>query len=217
MTTIIKEPGKNIQWLSLEAAAQRLGVHQTTLRRWADSGEIPVMVTPGGHRRFAVSDLDHFAEERRHRWVAAGIEQVWAERALTATREQIDSQRGEPWMSMYNEAEREHKRELGRRLINILLQYISLKDGGEELLEEARTIGCDHAEDSLKLGMSLVQTLRIVLFFRDMLFDMTLHLPEVAHVKAAANAQLLRRMDQLFSVIELAVAESYDRNERTQS
>jgi excisionase family DNA binding protein len=214
---MIKEPGKTEQWLSLEAAAQRLGVHQTTLRRWADTGDIPVMVTPGGHRRFAMSDLDRFAEERRHQRIVAGIEQVWAERALTATRQQIDNRRGEPWMSVYSETEREHKRELGRRLMNILLQYISLKDGGEELLEEARIIGCDHAKDSLKMGMSLVQTLRIVLFFRDMLLDVALNLPEVAQVKAAANTQLLQRISQLLSVVELAVAQSYDPGERAQS
>ena len=41
------------RWLTLSQAAQELGVHLTTLRRWADNGDIPVMLTPGGHRRFA--------------------------------------------------------------------------------------------------------------------------------------------------------------------
>ena len=39
-------------WLTLSEAAEQLGVHPTTLRRWADNGDIPVSVTPGGHRRF---------------------------------------------------------------------------------------------------------------------------------------------------------------------
>ena len=44
--------------LSLTEAASLLGVHPATLRRWADQGDILVMVTPGGHRRFPRSEID---------------------------------------------------------------------------------------------------------------------------------------------------------------
>ena len=40
------------QWLSLSEASALLGVHASTLRRWADSGRVPCQRTPGGHRRF---------------------------------------------------------------------------------------------------------------------------------------------------------------------
>jgi excisionase family DNA binding protein len=53
------------QWLSLSAAADRLGVHPTTLRRWSDNGDITTMLTPGGHRRYLISDLDKFSQTRR--------------------------------------------------------------------------------------------------------------------------------------------------------
>jgi excisionase family DNA binding protein len=51
-------------WLPLGQAAKKLGVHPTTLRRWAENGDFPVMVTPGGHRRFASADLERFAQDR---------------------------------------------------------------------------------------------------------------------------------------------------------
>ena len=63
-------------WLSLKQAADRLGIHPTTLRRWADSGEIPVMLTPGGHRRFAISDIERFSEEHRRMRMVAGLEHL---------------------------------------------------------------------------------------------------------------------------------------------
>ncbi|MCB9434622.1 MAG: helix-turn-helix domain-containing protein, partial [Ardenticatenaceae bacterium] len=53
-------------WLPLKQAASLLDVHPTTLRRWADSGDIPVLLTPGGHRRFALSDIQAFTERHRH-------------------------------------------------------------------------------------------------------------------------------------------------------
>jgi len=45
------------EWLSLSEASALLGVHPTTVRRWADSGDIPCLRTPGGHRRFRAADL----------------------------------------------------------------------------------------------------------------------------------------------------------------
>ena len=41
-------------------AADLLGVHVDTIRRWADSGKLPAVILPSGHRRFRVSDLEAF-------------------------------------------------------------------------------------------------------------------------------------------------------------
>ena len=44
--------------LSLKEAAERLGVHPATLRRWADRGDVEVRLTAGGHRRFPLSEIE---------------------------------------------------------------------------------------------------------------------------------------------------------------
>ena len=59
-------------WLPLSLAAARLNVHPTTLRRWADNGDIPFLLTPGGHRRFAVSDIEEFASSQQTAGAGAG-------------------------------------------------------------------------------------------------------------------------------------------------
>ena len=33
------------------------GVHPTTVTRWAKTGKIPFILTPGGHRKFRESDV----------------------------------------------------------------------------------------------------------------------------------------------------------------
>lgn len=202
-------------WLGLNEAARQLGVHPATLRRWADDGEIPVMITPGGHRRFALAELDRFSEEHQQLRVVAGIEQVWADQVLDETRRQISAQRNAAWLSPFDEQQREHKRDLGRQLLNITLKYISLKDGGEDLLESARVIGREHAADGLRMNLPLVEALKIVLFFRDTLLNVTLQLPEVAHAKTEVNAPLLRRISTLLATVELSVAETYDQAHQT--
>jgi excisionase family DNA binding protein len=52
-------------WLTLGQAATYLGVAQSTIRKWSDSGRLPAFYTPGGHRRFKRGDLDGFLGRSR--------------------------------------------------------------------------------------------------------------------------------------------------------
>lgn len=38
--------------------AARFGVTVPTVKRWADTGKLAFFLTPGGHRRFKVADVD---------------------------------------------------------------------------------------------------------------------------------------------------------------
>jgi excisionase family DNA binding protein len=53
------------EWLTLGRAADYLGVAQSTIRKWCDTGMVPAFTTPGGHRRFRKDDLDAFLESSR--------------------------------------------------------------------------------------------------------------------------------------------------------
>jgi excisionase family DNA binding protein len=53
-------PANEPDWLTLGQAAKHLGVAQSTIRKWSDSGRVPAFYTPGGHRRYRRSDLDDF-------------------------------------------------------------------------------------------------------------------------------------------------------------
>jgi excisionase family DNA binding protein len=50
------------EWLTLGQAARFLGVAQSTIRKWSDSGRVPAFYTPGGHRRYRRSDLETFLD-----------------------------------------------------------------------------------------------------------------------------------------------------------
>jgi excisionase family DNA binding protein len=53
-------PAGEPDWLTLGQAAKHLGVAQSTIRKWSDSGRVPAFYTPGGHRRYRRGDLDAF-------------------------------------------------------------------------------------------------------------------------------------------------------------
>ena len=94
------ESSNNETWLTLSEAAGLLDVHPTTLRRWANNGDIPVMVTPGGHRRFAATDLARFARERSALRNVNGFAGLWATKALARTRQDVSVHRHESWICL---------------------------------------------------------------------------------------------------------------------
>jgi excisionase family DNA binding protein len=44
--------------LVITEAAAMLGVHQNTLRRWANAGKVPYIRLPSGQRRWTVEQID---------------------------------------------------------------------------------------------------------------------------------------------------------------
>jgi len=54
--------GAQPEWLTLGQAATYVGVAQSTMRKWTDSGRVASFKTPGGHRRYRRADLDQFLD-----------------------------------------------------------------------------------------------------------------------------------------------------------
>ncbi len=205
------------EWLPLSKAAARLSVHPTTLRRWADQGEIPVMLTPGGHRRFAVADLVQFARERRTLKNAQDLGQIWADKAIAETRRELIVHQDDAWLANYDDDARQRHRSLGQKLMGLTLRYLSAENGEQTpesvaLLQQAREIGYEYASIALKTSTPLSDALRASMFFRDTLVETALHLPENVHVRSDVNVRLLRRINSLLNTVHLAIAEVYDDN-----
>lgn len=200
-------------WLSLSQAARFLDVHPTTLRRWANKGDIPTLITPGGHRRFAVADLARFARERSALRNVQGIAGLWVTKALAHTRQEVVSHQREGWLAHYTEEERSQNRTLGQQLMGLTLQYLSSEsseENSETIMEEARRIGRLYAYYAREQGMPLSAMLEASIFFRDSLIETALQLPETANIRPEANIRLLRRVNTLLNAVHLAAAEVYE-------
>lgn len=52
--------------LNVREAARRLGVHENTVRNWADRGILrPIRLPGSGYRRFRADDIERIAREMR--------------------------------------------------------------------------------------------------------------------------------------------------------
>ncbi|MCB9418211.1 MAG: helix-turn-helix domain-containing protein [Ardenticatenaceae bacterium] len=197
------------QWMTLSQAAKHLNVHPTTLRRWADNGDIPFMLTPGGHRRFSTVDIQDFADGRRQLRRAQGLEEMWAERAMVETRQQIATKQDRPWMARYDADRREEHRVLGQQLMGLTLQYVSDPNGNGSILKQARAIGLEYGRLAIEENLPLTDALQAAMFFRDMLIEVALQLPEETRIQPQANLRLMRRINELLNTVNLAIAETY--------
>ena len=194
--------------LSLSAASKLLGVHSTTLRRWADAGSVPVFVTPGGHRRFARHELEALAARTILSTQAVGT--AWAARAIAHTRSELAAPQRQRWMARIDDGDRAAWRRLGQQLMGVVLHYINSPRDDDDLLGEARRIGDEYAQYARRASMPLTVALEAALFFRDSLVDAAMDLPEEAHLRPDASARLLRRISRVANTVHLAVAAGYE-------
>ena len=104
MTNESEGENKQIGWISLSKAATMLGVHSMTLRRWSDSGKFPCYRTPGGHRRFSLSDIEAHLE-RNQVTQADALPAAWADQALIQTRQQVANYRDHRWLQIVDEGD----------------------------------------------------------------------------------------------------------------
>lgn len=197
-------------WYTLSEAAKRLNVHPTTLRRWANNGDIPVMVTPGGHRRFAAGDIARFAREHRVSPYINGIAGLFATQALAHARQDVAVKRDETWLTRFDAEARNRNRLLGQQLMGLTLQFLSSEDDNDIILAQARQIGHEYARNAIAEDIPMKATLEASMFFRDSLIETALQLPDTANIRPEANVRLLRRVNTLLNAVHLAVAEEYD-------
>jgi excisionase family DNA binding protein len=208
-------------WLTLKQAAAQLNVHTATVRRWADAGDLPHIVTPGGHRRFALSAVRALLASAQPRALLPSTPEAWAAKAMTqarnAMRNAVPAQAGAHWLTSLDDATREKHRQVGRKLMALTLQYLTAdesdesdKSSGAHLLDEAKTVGREYGQVSRTSGISLSDALQAALFFRDKLLEASLDLPETTQPRSRDQSKLLRRINALLNAVQIAIAEVYE-------
>jgi excisionase family DNA binding protein len=139
-------------WLELSEAADYLGVHYTTLRRWADDGKVPFIRTPGGRRRFKRAELDLFMASLREGTTSSVKALQRLERHVTTDQRAHLGVREEPWYNRLDESQRNAMRAEGQQLMAVLMQYATRTNGGEAFLEQGRRLAVHYGQVCHRVG-----------------------------------------------------------------
>lgn len=199
MTDHISSP-----WLDLSEAADYLGVHFTTLRRWSDAGQVPCIRTPGGRRRFSRAELSAFLAGMR------SGERGQPQLAQLGGRLTHATYVTEPWYTRLDDAQRAAMRVEGQGLMAVLMQYAGRANGGEVFLEEGRRVASRYGVACQRVGLSLSETVSTFIHVRRGIMDSVYQAGALAGAPDPDTWRLYDRMNTFLDNMLLAMLESFD-------
>lgn len=196
-------------WLRLSEAADYLGVHPSTVRKWSDKSVLPVHLTQGRHRRYKRSELELWKQARQ---ADKPIEaDLVVQSALRTTRIQISEGKleNESWYNKLDDEARRHYRESGRGLLQGLISYLASSD--QAGIAEAEALGYDYASRGRRYGMDCVEAAHAFIFFRNQLMDAMLEVYESAAVHSpSAWSEMFRRLNSFTDGILVTILRTYE-------
>jgi len=170
-------------WLTLQEASARLGVSTSTVRRWADSGRIPARRTSGGHRRFDPQAVHTFARDAALS-PPAPVPALWQAQHSPAN--------APAWYThLGHSPATDQMRELGQRLLGLLIQYLAWPGEDTRFLADGRAVGARYGAITQTTGVTLSETVQAFLHFRTTFWRMALQIPPVTQ---ATDAQEIIRI-----------------------
>jgi excisionase family DNA binding protein len=195
-------------WLSIDAACKLLGVDQSTLRRWSDSGKIPVFRTPGGHRRYNEDDLRALVRgEPRRRRVSR---QVLTSMSMSAyEHDYIRQAQSRPWYRAYDQRTLDELRPLGRRMVDLTIRYISGRGDRSDIVAESREIGHAYGCCSARVGLSTSEALEAFLFFRTPVVQAVTHYIEDENVPTRRAARITSELTHFLDSVLIETIRSH--------
>ena len=193
------------RWVNMARACEVLGVNESTVRRWADAGQIRCFRTPGGHRRFSERELLDLVEGR------SGGRRELEEAAVSRIRRELSSGRGEAgWYEQMASDERETLRPLGRRLAELVDDDIAGRGPRAEIEREVDAIGERYGQLLFESGMPLSQAIEAFTFFRRSLDEAAKRLSERRRMGASEAARAREQIAELADRVLRGVSAAYD-------
>lgn len=195
------------RWLTLGQACRLLNVDESTLRRWADAGQVRTFRTPGGHRRFAESDVRSIVDGRGKKQELGNVGDL----ATRRIRRQVHSSQNADWYATVDDAQRERLRVLGRGLMTLVADYVAKRRRKSSLLEEARATGAQYGAALEGAGMSLSQAMHAFTFFRRSLDQSAKQALAKQGAPAAEATEVCEQIMALSDEVLLGIAGAYER------
>ncbi len=139
------QPQASQRWIPLGAAAALLGLSESTVRRWVDSGEVRCFRTRGGHRRILEEDLRNFvgsngAAPSRDTDRISDLAIARVRRRMTRGRQTHTL----PTFTELSDSARDRLRLMGRQMVDLFARYMASSTKGERFSDDARTIGREY-------------------------------------------------------------------------
>ena len=182
-----------------------LNVDESTLRRWADAGQVRTFRTPGGHRRFAEGDVREIVLGRSQPSQYGDVGDL----ATKRIRRQLTRGHAD-WYAQVDAAQRDKLRPLGRRLMELVAAYVGRRGRRASLLDEARATGAEYGTELAHAGLSLSQAVHAFTFFRRSLDQSAKQALAKTGTPAKESITVVEQIMVLADEVLLGIASAYD-------
>ncbi len=158
--------------VSISEASRILGVSEPALRQWTDEGKIKAFITPGGHRRYSRTELRKLMTSQQR---TLGVKDL-ASKLENTVQVHRDIDRAflntTLWYGKLSEESQKHLASLGRRLLGLIIRYVSEPSKRKDTAVMAREVGNDFGETLANLGLPLTDSVQAFLLHREPVMSM---------------------------------------------
>lgn len=200
MTSPSTSPDDGTRWISLRHACALVGVNQSTVRRWADDGQIRSFRTPGGHRRLAEADL----------LALTGGRPALETAAVSRIRRQLHARGDSDWYATIESDDRDALRQLGRRLVELVSDYLERRRSRSVVEHEVDEIGRAYGARLFASGTPLPAAIQGFTFFRKSLDETAKRVALRGELPAEEASRARDDIAALADRVLIGVAEAYD-------
>jgi excisionase family DNA binding protein len=195
-------------WLTLGEASRMLGVDPDTLRRWADTGKIDVLKTPGGHRRFLRESIEGMLPRPRRSLTAVGDA---PDRIAAEFRKRVRSDLAtQDWTRHFDETSLRWFRERGMRMSDLLIRHLDAgRTSHRAQLEEATALGREYGIEARRQGLSLGEATQAFLFFRARFLAEIANVARRRSLEPRSATALFAEADRALDVVILALIDGH--------
>lgn len=200
------------RWLTLRAASELLGVSESTVRRWADAGEVRSYRTGGGHRRILEEDLRRLVSGQQQT-TGRDTDRI-SEIALARVKRQLGRRRQSYAAALEGLPEdvRDRLRLLGRQLVDLFARYVSSGTKRERFTEDARTIGREYGRMLVQAGVGLTAAVGTFNNLRRSVEEAASQIAGESELSTEEAVEALENILQLADVVLEGMAEVYEKS-----
>lgn len=198
-------------WLTLGAASKLLGVSESTVRRWADAGEVRSFRTRGGHRRILEEDLRQMVAGTTNSGTPdsdriSDLAMARVKRRLSRGR----SSHSHPALDKLDAEARDKLRLMGRQLVDLFARYISSGRKRERFVEDARVIGREYGRTLVGLEVGLTAAITMFNSLRHSLEETATQIATEANLPTEDAVEAMENILSLADVVLEGMAEIYE-------
>jgi excisionase family DNA binding protein len=207
--------GNDQNWMTLGAAAEQLGVSESTVRRWADAGHLQSYRTRGGHRRVLEDDVKTLLASK----LLPGSNDPLriTDLALARVRRRLAHApgapgfHGGPFEQLDNDT-LERLRFLGRQMVDLFARIISTGARGDRYREDARLIGREYGRTLVSGGVGLGEAVATFNMLRRSLDETASQIARESGLSIEEAVDGIEEVLDLSDLVLEGLAQVYERN-----